>query len=98
MFNSRAPNRQIKDAIFNGQYSLDKKSCRHKLRFSKLNTMNIEERLKRIFAATPEQLRVIDGILESGIWEKSVATSALCFWECRLPQSCLASVARLSGE
>ncbi len=37
--------------------------------------MNIEERLKRLFAATPEQLRAIDGILESGILEKPVVTS-----------------------
>jgi hypothetical protein len=37
--------------------------------------MNIEERLKRLFAATPEQLRAIDGILESGICEKPVVTS-----------------------
>jgi hypothetical protein len=33
MFNSRAPNRQIKDAIFNGQNSLDKKFIRRKLNF-----------------------------------------------------------------
>jgi hypothetical protein len=79
MFNSRAPNRQIKAVIFNGQYSLDKKTYRHKLKFSKLNTMNIEERLKRLFTATPEQLRAIDSILESGILEKPARTSVPLF-------------------
>ncbi len=37
--------------------------------------MNIEERLKQLFTATPEQLRAIDYILESGICEKPVITS-----------------------
>jgi hypothetical protein len=37
--------------------------------------MNTEERLKRLFAATQEQMVAIDGILESGIWEKPVVTS-----------------------
>jgi predicted DNA-binding transcriptional regulator AlpA len=37
--------------------------------------MNIEERLKQLFTATPEQLRAIDYILESGICEKPVVTS-----------------------
>jgi hypothetical protein len=37
MFNSRAPNRQIKDVIFNGQYSLDKKFIGSKLKFVKRN-------------------------------------------------------------
>jgi predicted DNA-binding transcriptional regulator AlpA len=36
--------------------------------------MNMEERLKRLFAATPKQLRAIDDIFESGICEKPVAT------------------------
>ena len=33
--------------------------------------MNSEERLKLLFAASPEQIRVIDRILESGIPEKA---------------------------
>jgi predicted DNA-binding transcriptional regulator AlpA len=32
--------------------------------------MNTEERLKRLFAASPEQMVAIDGILESGIASK----------------------------
>jgi excisionase family DNA binding protein len=36
--------------------------------------MNTEERLKRLFAASPEQMQAIDGILESGIREKPIAT------------------------
>jgi predicted DNA-binding transcriptional regulator AlpA len=37
--------------------------------------MNSEERLKRLFAASQEQMQAIDGILESGIREKSMAMS-----------------------
>jgi transcriptional regulator of acetoin/glycerol metabolism len=37
--------------------------------------MNAEERLKRLFAATPEQVKAIDDILESGIPQKIVAAS-----------------------
>ena len=37
--------------------------------------MNTEERLKRLFAASPEQTQAIDGILESGIREKPMAMS-----------------------
>jgi predicted DNA-binding transcriptional regulator AlpA len=37
--------------------------------------MNTEERLKRLFAASPEQMQAIDGILESGIQEKQMTTS-----------------------
>jgi predicted DNA-binding transcriptional regulator AlpA len=38
--------------------------------------MNTEERLKRLFAASPEQVEAIDGILESGvIREKATATT-----------------------
>ena len=37
--------------------------------------MNTEERLKRLFAASPEQVQAIDGILESGVQEKPVAAS-----------------------
>lgn len=29
--------------------------------------MNVEERLKRLFVASPEQIQAIDGILESGV-------------------------------
>ena len=35
--------------------------------------MNSEDRLKRLFAASPEQMEAIDGILESGIREKPIA-------------------------
>jgi predicted DNA-binding transcriptional regulator AlpA len=37
--------------------------------------MNTEERLKRLFAASSEQMQAIDGILESGIREKPMVTS-----------------------
>lgn len=37
--------------------------------------MNTEERLKRLFAASSEQMQAIDGILESRIQEKPKATS-----------------------
>jgi predicted DNA-binding transcriptional regulator AlpA len=37
--------------------------------------MNTEERLKRLFAASPEQMHAIDDILESGIREKPMAMS-----------------------
>ena len=37
--------------------------------------MNTEDRLKRLFATSPEQMKAIDGILESGIHEKPIATS-----------------------
>ena len=37
--------------------------------------MNSEERLKRLFAASLEQLEAIDGILESRNQEKQTATS-----------------------
>ncbi len=37
--------------------------------------MNAEERLKRLFAASPKQLQVIDGILESGIQENPKPTA-----------------------
>jgi len=36
--------------------------------------MNTEDRLKRLFAASPEQMEAIDGILESGIQKKTMAT------------------------
>ena len=38
--------------------------------------MNTEERLKRLFAASPEQMQAVDDILESGIREKPMAMSA----------------------
>jgi hypothetical protein len=37
--------------------------------------MNSEERLKRLFAASPEQMQAIDSILESGIQKRSIAPS-----------------------
>jgi predicted DNA-binding transcriptional regulator AlpA len=37
--------------------------------------MNAEERLKRLFAASSEQMQAIDGILESRIQEKPTATT-----------------------
>jgi predicted DNA-binding transcriptional regulator AlpA len=37
--------------------------------------MNTEERLKRLFTASPEQMQAIDGILESRIQESSTITS-----------------------
>jgi len=37
--------------------------------------MNTEERLKRLFTVSPEQLQAIDGILESRIQEKPMAAS-----------------------
>jgi hypothetical protein len=37
--------------------------------------MNTEERLKRLFAASPEQMVAIDGILELGIPKKPMAIS-----------------------
>ena len=37
--------------------------------------MNSEDRLKRLFAASPEQMEAIDGILESRIHEKPTTTS-----------------------
>ena len=37
--------------------------------------MTTEERLKRLFAASPEQMQAIDGILESGVREKSRVTT-----------------------
>ena len=37
--------------------------------------MNSENRLKRLFAASPEQMEAIDGILESRIHEKPATTS-----------------------
>jgi excisionase family DNA binding protein len=37
--------------------------------------MNAEERLKRLFAASSDQMQAIDGILESRIQEKPMATS-----------------------
>ena len=37
--------------------------------------MNTEERLKRLFAASPEQMGAIDGILESGIIRKKTTES-----------------------
>jgi len=36
--------------------------------------MNSEDRLKRLFAASPEQMEAIDGILEFGIQKRPVAT------------------------
>ena len=38
--------------------------------------MNTEERLKRLFAASSEQMQAIDDILESRIQEKPTATSS----------------------
>jgi len=37
--------------------------------------MNTEERLKRLFAASPAQMGAIDGILEGKIQEKATETS-----------------------
>jgi excisionase family DNA binding protein len=37
--------------------------------------MNTEDRLKRLFAASPEQMEAIDGILESRTQEKPATTS-----------------------
>jgi transcriptional regulator of acetoin/glycerol metabolism len=37
--------------------------------------MNAEKRLKRLFAASSDQMKAIDGILESRIQEKPMATS-----------------------
>jgi predicted DNA-binding transcriptional regulator AlpA len=37
--------------------------------------MNMEERLKRLFAASPEQIQAIDGTLESGVQKKTVAAT-----------------------
>ena len=37
--------------------------------------MTTEDRLKRLFAASPEQMEAIDGILESGVPERPVATA-----------------------
>ena len=37
--------------------------------------MSTEERLKRLFAASPEQLQIIDDILKSGIQENLKTTS-----------------------
>jgi predicted DNA-binding transcriptional regulator AlpA len=37
--------------------------------------MHIEERLKRLFAASPEQIRAIDSILMEGIREKTKETT-----------------------
>jgi hypothetical protein len=37
--------------------------------------MNTEERLKRLFEASPEHLQAIDNILESGIPERPMPTS-----------------------
>jgi predicted DNA-binding transcriptional regulator AlpA len=36
--------------------------------------MNSEDRLKRLFAASPEQMEAIDGILEFGVQKKPMAT------------------------
>ena len=36
--------------------------------------MNTEERLKRLFAASPEQMGAIDGILEAKVREKATET------------------------
>ena len=37
--------------------------------------MNTEERLKRLFAASSEQMQAIDGILESGVQQKPAVMS-----------------------
>jgi hypothetical protein len=37
--------------------------------------MNTEERLKRLFAASPEQLKAVDDILESGVPKKTSIVS-----------------------
>ena len=37
--------------------------------------MTTEERLKRLFAASPEQMQAIDGILEAGVREKPRVTT-----------------------
>ncbi|MGB7769296.1 MAG: helix-turn-helix domain-containing protein, partial [Verrucomicrobiia bacterium] len=37
--------------------------------------MNTEERLKRLFAASPEQVGAIDGILESGVRERKAESA-----------------------
>jgi hypothetical protein len=37
--------------------------------------MTTEERLKRLFAASPEQMQAIDGILEAGVWAKPRVTT-----------------------
>ena len=37
--------------------------------------MDIEDRLKRLFAASPEQMEAIEGILEFGVQKKSMASS-----------------------
>jgi excisionase family DNA binding protein len=37
--------------------------------------MNMEERLKRLFIALPEQIQAIDDILESGVQKKTMVTS-----------------------
>jgi excisionase family DNA binding protein len=37
--------------------------------------MHIEERLKRLFAASPEQIKAIDSILTEGIREKTKETT-----------------------
>jgi predicted DNA-binding transcriptional regulator AlpA len=37
--------------------------------------MNTEERLKRLFTASPEQLKAVDDILESGVLKKNFITS-----------------------
>ena len=37
--------------------------------------MNTEERLKRLFAASPEQMQAIDGILESSVQQKPAVMS-----------------------
>jgi len=36
--------------------------------------MNSEDRLKRLFAASPEQMEAIDGILDFGVQKKPMAT------------------------
>jgi hypothetical protein len=36
--------------------------------------MNSEDRLKRLFAASPEQMEAIDGILEFGVQKRPMAT------------------------
>ena len=36
--------------------------------------MNSEDRLKRLFAASPEQMEAIDGILEFGVHKRPMAT------------------------
>ena len=37
--------------------------------------MNSEDRLKRLFAASPEQMEAIDGILEFGVQKRPMATT-----------------------